>query len=37
VGGDHSRRPVRRWIGGQLVRLGAWVAAEPRMLPAQAR
>jgi hypothetical protein len=31
-----SRRPVRRWIGRQLVRLGAWVAAEP-MRPVQAR
>lgn len=31
-----SRRPVRRWIGRQLVRLGAWVAAEP-MRPARAR
>ena len=32
-----TRRPVRRWIGRQLVRLGAWVAAEPAMRPARAR
>ena len=31
------RRPVRRWIGRQLVRLGAWMAAEPAMRPARAR
>jgi hypothetical protein len=32
-----GRRPVRRWIGRQLVRLGAWVASEPTMRPARAR
>ena len=32
-----TRRPVRRWIGRQLVRLGAWMAAEPAMRPARAR
>jgi hypothetical protein len=32
-----TRRPVRRWIGRQLVRFGAWVAAEPTMRPARAR
>jgi hypothetical protein len=31
-----ERRIVRRWIGRQLVRLGAWVAAEP-MHPVRAR
>jgi hypothetical protein len=31
------RRPVRRWIGRQLVRFGAWMAAEPAMRPARAR
>jgi hypothetical protein len=36
VGRDHSR-PVRRWVGRQLVRFGAWVAAEPTMRPARAR
>jgi hypothetical protein len=34
---EHTpRRPVRRWVGRNLVRLGAWVAAEP-MRPARAR
>ena len=37
VARDRSRRPVRRWVGRQLVRLGAWVAAEPTMRPARAR
>jgi hypothetical protein len=32
-----SRRPLRRSLGEQLVRLGAWVAAEPAMRPASAR
>jgi hypothetical protein len=31
-----ERRIVRRWIGRKLVRLGAWVAAEP-MHPVRAR
>lgn len=30
-------RPVRRWLGGLIVRLGAWVAAEPTLRPAPAR
>lgn len=30
-------RPLRRWIGQQLVRLGAWVAAEPTLRPVVAR
>ena len=30
-----TRRPLRRWAGRQLVRLGAWVAAEPAMQPAR--
>ena len=36
VGEHTSRRTVRRWIGRNLVRLGAWVAAEP-MRSARAR
>jgi hypothetical protein len=32
-----SRHIVRRWIGRRLVRLGAWIAAEPAMRPARAR
>jgi hypothetical protein len=31
------RHVVRRWIGRGLVRLGAWIAAEPVMRPARAR
>ena len=31
------RHAVRRWIGRGLVRLGAWIAAEPAMRPARAR
>ena len=31
------RHVVRRWIGRGLVRLGAWIAAEPAMRPARAR
>ena len=31
------RHVVRRWIGRGLVRLGAWIAAEPAMSPARAR
>lgn len=27
--------PVRRWLGEELVRLGAWVAAEPMLRPAR--
>ena len=26
-----SRRPVRRWVGRQLVRFGARLAAEPNL------
>ena len=37
VGEHTSRRIVRRWIGRQLVRLGAWMASEPTMRPARAR
>lgn len=29
--GDRSSRHLRRWVGLQLVRFGAWVAAEPTM------
>jgi hypothetical protein len=32
-----SRHVVRRWVGRGLVRLGAWIAAEPAMRPARAR
>ena len=36
--GEHTpRHPVRRLIGRGLVRLGAWIAAEPAMRPARAR
>jgi hypothetical protein len=36
--GEHTpRHPIRRWIGRGLVRLGAWIAAEPAMRPARAR
>ena len=31
------RRPVRRWVGRQLVRAGTRLAAEPTMRPARAR
>ncbi|MCV0402160.1 MAG: hypothetical protein K5924_00460 [Chloroflexi bacterium] len=31
------RRPVRRWIGRQLVRYGERLAAESAMRPARAR
>jgi hypothetical protein len=31
------RHVVRRWLGRSLVRLGAWIAAEPSMRPARAR
>jgi hypothetical protein len=37
VSEDTKRRTVRRWIGRRLVRLGAWIAAEPMMRPARAR
>ncbi len=32
-----DRRPVRRWIGRRLVRLGARLAGEPTMRPVRAR
>ena len=35
--GRLPRRRMRRWLGEQLVRLGAWVAAEPAMRPITAR
>jgi len=35
---EHTpRRRVRRWIGRQLVRIGARLANEPSMRPARAR
>jgi hypothetical protein len=37
VSEDTQRRTVRRWIGRGLVRLGAWIAAEPMLRPARAR
>ncbi len=30
-------RPVRRWLGRQLVRTGTWLANEQPMRPARAR
>jgi hypothetical protein len=32
-----DRRPMRRWVGRQLVRAGAWLANDPTMRPARAR
>ena len=32
-----GRRPVRRWIGRNLVRIGARLAGDPTMRPARAR
>ena len=37
VESDDTRRPVRRWIGRQLVRFGTRLANEPTMRPAGAR
>jgi len=37
VAGPSPRRPVRRWIGRQLVGLGTRLAGEPTMRPARAR
>ena len=35
---EHTqRRPVRRWIGRQLVALGSRLANEPTMRPVRAR
>jgi len=32
-----GRRPVRRWIGRQLVRFGSRLAGDPTMRPVRAR
>jgi hypothetical protein len=32
-----GRRPVRRWVGRQLVRVGARLAADPPLRPARSR
>jgi hypothetical protein len=37
VAEPHLRRPVRRWIGRQLVGFGTRLAGEPTMRPARAR
>ncbi|HEX2883734.1 MAG TPA: hypothetical protein VHQ42_04100 [Candidatus Limnocylindria bacterium] len=37
VGVGHQRRPLRRWIGRQLVRTGTWLANDPTMRPVRAR
>jgi hypothetical protein len=37
VSRERSRRPVRRWIGRQLVRAGARLANDPTMRPVRAR
>lgn len=37
VGRDRGRRPLRRWLGRQLVRTGSWLANEQPMRPAGAR
>lgn len=34
---DLPRRPLRRRVGVQLMRLGEWVAAEPALRPIAAR
>ena len=34
VTGSHPMNLVRRWLGGRLVRLGAWVGTDPTMRPA---
>ena len=35
---EHAgRRPVRQWIGRQLVRFGSRLAGEPTMRPVRAR
>jgi hypothetical protein len=36
-GRERSRRRVRRWVGRQLVRTGAWLANDPTMRPVRAR
>jgi len=35
--GVRSSRHIRRWFGLHLVRLGAWVAAEPTIRPVPVR
>jgi len=30
-----GRRPVRRWVGRQLMRVGAQLAADPSLRPAR--
>lgn len=37
VSGERGRRPVRQWLGRQLVRTGTWLANEQPMRPAGAR
>lgn len=37
TGSSRPMRQKRRWLGRQLVSLGAWVAAEPATLGAMAR
>ena len=37
VAEPHPRRPVRRWVGRQLVSFGTRLAGEPTMRPARAR
>jgi hypothetical protein len=34
---ERGGRPVRRWLGRQLVRTGTWLANEQPMRPAGAR
>ena len=35
-GGNDGHRPLRRWLGSQLVRVGTWVAREPAITLAPA-
>ena len=35
-GWDDAPRPLRRWLGSQLVRVGTWVAREPAVTLAPA-
>ena len=37
VAEPHLRRPVRRWLGRQLVSIGTRLAGEPTMRPVRAR
>lgn len=34
---ERRSRPMRRWVGRQLVRAGAWLANDPTMRPVRAR